>query len=271
MPNLLTTSTRPNRMRPFALLVVLAALLATPIVRAPSADAATLLVVSGTSTATTDQLPSVRAGDRFHWSLTLDLDSVATEPTDPWSRFNDAVVAFTLDADARNAGAWDPSGITWVIDPARNVVINGFGDNMTVQLDAVGAPDLGGEPFFDLVIAVDWDESDVDITWPSSQASLASALGTSAPPVERGRWRFELRNASPDLESAEYSTRLAGSGRRRSGDAGDDLPVPTAIPSGEAGDRVPLGPWAPAALVLALVAVATGIRPLRTGSVRATR
>jgi hypothetical protein len=269
MPNLLTTSTRPNRMRPFALLAVLAALLAAPIVRAPSADAATLLVVSGTSTATTDQLPSVRSGDRFHWSLTLDLDSVATEPTDPWSRFNDAVVAFTLDADARNAGDWDPSGIVWVIDPARNVVINAFGDNMTVQLDAVGAPDLGGEPFFDIGLAVQWDPSVVDITSPTGPDTLASALGTSAPPVARGRWSFELRNA--DFDSAEYSTRVAGQGRRRSGDAGDDVPVPTAIPSGEGGNGAPLGSSAPAALVLALAAVATGVRPLGTRRVRATR
>lgn len=156
-----TTDRRARRM----LLVVASVAVASSAaaVRAPVALAAEPLVIRGASTATSDLLPSVRSGDTFAWTLTLDPDSPATELTDPWSRFNDAVVSFTLSAGDGNAGDWDPSGATWTVAPAFNVVGNANGDNLTVQLQSPDAPAMGGRPFLDMSVTLDWAPTDLDM------------------------------------------------------------------------------------------------------------
>jgi len=159
--------------------------------------AANLIVMSGTTQATSTVGASIVTGDMFNWSFTLDLDSTATGSNGyGGGSFNNAVTAFTLSADSGNVGTWSPAGVNWVISPVKNLATNAGGDQMSFQIQATNAPPIDSIAFYDLGITLDWDPSEVDVQPVSGTPSLGTTLGTFSPDLTAATYYFELRDTN---------------------------------------------------------------------------
>lgn len=177
------------------------------------AHAGNNVVVSGTAEATSSIGPSIAIGDSFTFSYTLNLDSTATGG----STFNNAVTSFSLTAHPANVGTWSTSGINWVITPVKNLVTNQNGDQLTLQVQALNAPQINGVNFFDLGITIDWAPAVVDIQPVSGTPSLGTTLGTFSPDLQTANYYFELRDANFSSESFTATATPVSGGADSSG------------------------------------------------------
>lgn len=166
------------------------------------------LFVLGTATATSPLGASVVTGDRFDFGFVLDTLQTATSVSTGGSgnAFNNPATVddFWFHAAPENEGTWEPDAINWSL---KNLAGNAFGDNLTLQMEAsVGAPNLDGLPFLDLVIGLDWDKADVDMVSVDVGDALADFLGTTTPPLDKASAYVEIRNQN--LDSPEFTTTL---------------------------------------------------------------
>lgn len=184
--------------------LVIAIALALSWIPANSALASDSLVVRGSATATSTVGTSIVTGDTFTFEITFDLSSSSTSSiASSARRFNNAVDAFSFEASDDNSGTWSPDGIAWSISPVDNLPLNENADQLTLQIQGSGAPQINGVNFFDVVITVDWDASDVDVQLSGVSQTLANALGTSTPDFSVAQYFFELRDTN--FSSANFA------------------------------------------------------------------
>jgi hypothetical protein len=217
---------------------VVGAVLAFP--TAASALPAPTLTVAGTSTATVTAGTSVVIGDRFTWSLTIDLSSLSTSSSPSFGNtFNDAVIDFSVTASAGNVGSWDPAGVDWVIQPVHNLFVNANGNSVTVQIKPAStgptppaAAPIDGSPFLDLTIGLSWQDADLDAVWQAGTVTLEDWLGTTEPPLEAAAVTFRLRNDEhlDTFGDVSFDSTLTGLGGGGGGDVREAAPTLSCSP-----------------------------------------
>jgi hypothetical protein len=161
----------------------------------PSGDGSRLHVV-GSTTATTTVGTSIVTGDTFAFVFTLDLSENFTSGSDTSQTFNNAVKRFRFDASPGNTGTWAPDGITWAINPVKNLVSDSNSAQITLQVTGSGAPAIDSVAFLDLDITLDWELTDLAVRGRGDEANytLEDFLGTRRPPLDKATVDVKLRD-----------------------------------------------------------------------------
>lgn len=163
------------------------------------------------STATTSTGSSIVAGDKFFVETVLQLDTASTN-SDPsyGNKFENSVASFTLTSFPSNAGTWSSQGVVWNISPVFNLVTNANGESLTLQVKSSAVPAINSVPFNDIVVTLDWNQSDLDMVWQAGSTTLANKLGTRTPNLAAADVYFELRDTALNSETFTVSQKTAG-------------------------------------------------------------
>ncbi|MFM8528205.1 MAG: hypothetical protein ACKOD2_00740 [Ilumatobacteraceae bacterium] len=155
------------------------------------------LTISGYAVATSSVGTAIVAGDRFDWSVTLDLNQASTSSTSSYGNtFNNSITSATVTRAIANSGTWNPDGVVWTIAPVFNFFANANGNNLTIQLKSPSVPSINGVAFNDLVISFGWSSANLDAIWAPGSTTLGAWFGTLNPPLWSATYSFEIRNTS---------------------------------------------------------------------------
>ncbi len=91
--------------------------------------------------------PEIQPGDVFHYSFTIDTNSLATGVSGNSTNFNNAITSFSLTRDTGNAGSWDPSSGTFVLSPIDTFFANNSSEFVSIIAGGTGFPDASGSSF----------------------------------------------------------------------------------------------------------------------------
>lgn len=165
--------------RPLALWA--AALVLAPALTAPLGAA--IITVSGSLTATTASGGgSINVGDVFDYSFTFNDATTDSNNATSNAQFRAGVSAVSLQRRGGNTGSWNPSGGTFT---SINFVINANGDEITLQAQGSGFPNINGVGFFDLGLSFAWltatrDFVDTGLGQTFAQVARTSPLNFAA-------------------------------------------------------------------------------------------